>query len=76
MAAKCPKCHSEILDDSRFCSRCIFRLKAASDSGSIRPLLGRNRNAKRRWITIPKWAKISPLKGGSNGPNEVIHAKN
>jgi len=54
---------------------CIFRLKAASDSGLIRPLLGRARNAKRRWITTPKWVMIPLFKGGSNGPNGVIHTK-
>jgi hypothetical protein len=56
--------------------KCIFRFNPATCSGSKRPLFGRERNVNRRWITTPKWVMLPLFKGGSNGPNEVIHAKN
>jgi DNA-directed RNA polymerase subunit RPC12/RpoP len=31
MAIKCPKCHSEILDDSHFCSRCGTPIHATEE---------------------------------------------
>ena len=31
MAVKCPKCHSEILDDSRFCSKCGTPIQATEE---------------------------------------------
>jgi len=31
MAVKCPKCHSEILDDSRFCSKCGLPIHATEE---------------------------------------------
>lgn len=31
MAVKCPKCHSEILDDSRFCNRCGMPIHAPEE---------------------------------------------
>lgn len=31
MAVKCPKCHSEILDDSRFCSKCGMPIHATEE---------------------------------------------
>jgi hypothetical protein len=31
MAIKCPHCHSEILDDSRFCSKCGTPIQATKE---------------------------------------------